>query len=142
MGVPSTVVENSMKHSCYFFLVFAIVGCFKPPGSLCTEDKDCPENQQCIALETRSVCLNSSAGDAGQNLILDASTSPIDSGNLTDTGEPSVDGGSSIHDVGGGFNDAGIEPGPTGIVAALGGNHSCAAHANRLRSLTRKQKSN
>ena len=90
-----------------FSFAFA-VGCFQPPGDLCTTNADCPENKQCVTLETRSVCLQTGADrppaqDGG--VTLDGGLA-ADAGTTTDTGSGSAS--------------------PGGPVVALGAMHSCA----------------
>ena len=128
-----------MKYISLFLVGYSFVGCFEPPGSTCTQDTDCPENQRCIVLETRSVCLNTSAGDVGEQPTTDAAVSPIDGGSVIDggspidAGQPATDSGSSVPDAGLSSDDAGVEPEPAGLVATLGADHSCAVDGDSLR---------
>jgi hypothetical protein len=127
-----------MKSNTIFLLVVSLSGCFEPPGSTCSDDSNCPANQHCVALETRSVCLNTDAADTGPNHVRDAALPPSDAGaspgadaGLFDAGL--VDGGEPSGDAGVTLPDAGPEPQPSGIVAAVGAHHSCAVADDQLR---------
>ena len=90
-----------------FTFAFA-VGCFQPPGDLCTTNADCPENKQCVTLETRSVCLQTGADRP-----------PAQDGGVTLDGGLTADAGTTT--------DTGSGPAsPGGPVVALGAMHSCA----------------
>lgn len=123
-----------MKHACLFLTGFWFAGCFEPPGSICSADTDCAENQRCITLETRSVCLNVTTADAGQQPNADAALIPVDGGSTADAGQPNTDSGSTPLDGGQvPDDDGGVTPEPAGLVATLGRDHSCAVDGDSLR---------
>lgn len=93
--------------------LFGLWGCFQPPGDLCSSDADCPPDKACVALETRSVCLDTQSQTGPVGSDAGGGSGGQDGGQQRDGGSPASDAGSGSQ-------------GPRSPVVALGADHSCA----------------
>lgn len=105
-------IQSALRPVCLVLGLgtMGVLACFEPPGDLCATDSDCPQDQRCVTLETRSVCLSLGILDGGL-------PSAADGGGNVGTG---TDGGAVEADAGS------LTGNPDDPVVALGEAHSCA----------------